>query len=1450
MKHPFIRRGLALALALVFALSLSIPLTAPARADDLTLSIKVPEGTKWPLVVGDTITLEAVWSSGTNPAEEPSGVRYSWDCTDTDEAVLELSEKTGKSITVTAKGSGSAAITLTASQLIEGELKQIGTAKLEQLSVTSLVIKLANVTAGESAQLVVGQGETTLKADWSNGTPAGVKAEDITYTWACSGDTGAVTWPADGSSTDSAKVKAATAGTANVTVKAAWGDSRTAEAKCDLKVIGPELEGIEILIGSKLTTGSADLVVGGKAQLEAKWANDQRPSGVTVTYKWEITGDTDAVTLDKTTGNPVNVTAKMLELDDLPQAVTITVTASWGDGGQKQATCTLNIKAVAAESIKLDQETLTLAVDESATLTATVLPENASNKDIVWESSDDKIATVTQNGVVTGVAVGGPVTITASSGDVKATCTVYVTSAAPSIEISGPTTIIFTSKTTSWTLTARPSNLPEGAKTEIRWSVSYFETGKEKYTKLPQFKGPDGNPQTTGTGEIVTIVSNGAGEFIFTAEVVVDGKVVALATKRVTISGIVLAGPMLGDDGKLNMYVGDSTTLTAEVFGDAGSVKKVEWNSSDPSVVSVMNNTGNLNAWGIGRASITVTRGDYSAICVVEVGEDTSVVLGPYTSYMGKRISPSNPPILSALYSALNAMSQRKTAEHGQFADEVNKIGYGLDYITNLYVSPNQGTLYFNYSTESNTGAGVGTNDQFAQKAGGSKLSLDRLYFVPKQGFVGTAEITFNAVALNRTNFSGVIRMEVGADVSGSGSGYQISYLARAGEPVQFLADDFNAYCQQHPSSYRSFSYITFNLPKASEGVLYYNYIAGSGSLVSSSIQFTQTGRYTIDNVCFVPNPAYEGEVIISFRAVDTAGDVVNGTLTVNVISASVAGDSSVVTVVGERGRPVTLQSEMFNAACKETIYDTLHFVTFDLPGQTEGTLYYNYQSNGTYESRVTPTDLYYYSGVPGLGGVTFVPASNAAGRIAISYTGYGVGGASFRGTLYISLEEVDRSTIYYTVPKGGVVTFSLSDFNAAAQRMAGSNVSYVIFRGASDSGRELGSLRHRTNSTGTANQLVSWYSSGHTSSSSYVYYASPTSSQRGLGRVFFQANNTVGSVTITYTAYRGTPTGSASNHTELYTGKIVIQVGADAPADAELSCNTGGNTSTALLALQVYNACDAAMKGSLDYIEITSVPASDEGHLYFNYDYRNFGSGTVVKAGDRFYRTGSPGISQLTFVPFARFAGKAEITYIGYSADRQEQVSGRIIVNVTKSTVSYFNDMSRHTWAVDSVEYLRRNGTVQGVGDGRYSPGGTVKRGDFVLMLVRAYGLTATGGSPFSDVPAGKYYANAIGIAYQLGIVSGNNGKFKPEDDLTRQDAMVMIYKTLKATGKTTTNGLAADLSGYYDEGEIASYAREAMGSLIQMGVVAGDGSGYLTPRSRLNRAQAAILLHAMMTL
>ena len=105
---------------------------------------------------------------------------------------------------------------------------------------------------------------------------------------------------------------------------------------------------------------------------------------------------------------------------------TATVTVTTEDGGYT-GSCSVTVTGISVESVSLDHTILTIAKDATAQLTATVLPENASNPSVTWSSSDETIATVSEDGIVTGIKAGSAtITVTTEDGNKTTSCQVTV----------------------------------------------------------------------------------------------------------------------------------------------------------------------------------------------------------------------------------------------------------------------------------------------------------------------------------------------------------------------------------------------------------------------------------------------------------------------------------------------------------------------------------------------------------------------------------------------------------------------------------------------------------------------------------------------------------------------------------------------------------------------------------------------------------------------------------------------------------------------------------------------------------------------------------------------------------------------------------------------------------------------------------------------------------------
>lgn len=183
---------------------------------------------------------------------------------------------------------------------------------------------------------------------------------------------------------------------------------------------------------------------------------------------------------------------------------------------------------------------------------------------------------------------------------------------------------------------------------------------------------------------------------------------------------------------------------------------------------------------------------------------------------------------------------------------------------------------------------------------------------------------------------------------------------------------------------------------------------------------------------------------------------------------------------------------------------------------------------------------------------------------------------------------------------------------------------------------------------------------------------------------------------------------------------------------------------------------------------------------------------------------------------------------------------------NTTPGQTSAFSDLSDVAWAKEAILTLSDAGIISGTGANTFSPNDSIKRGDYVRLLMLMLKPAADGEAKgFSDVPKDSYYEQQILLAQQTGIAKGNSdGTFQPEQQISRQDMMVMTERALIQLGYLQANADSKNLAAYSDAEQISSYARASMANLIAAEFIEGN-NGQLNPLSQTTRAEAAVFLY-----
>ncbi len=430
--------------------------------------------------------------------------------------------------------------------------------------------------------------------------------------------------------------------------------------------------------------GKITAVGGGKATITATAGKVSATCEVTVTVsatgvelsKSAITLEKDAEETLTATVAPENSTDKVVWSSSAPAIADVdqtgkvtakavgkaTITAT---AGTATATCKVTV-VISATGVTLNKTAIALEKGATETLTATVAPENSTDK-VVWSSSDDTIAEVDQTGKVTAVG-GGTAIITATAGKVSASCEVTVTVPVASITLDKNTLELKKGATAVLTATVEPSDADDKtvvwkslnqdvATVDQNGKVPAVASGTAKITATAGGKTAEctvtvTNPATKIEIDDVTVLTGSEKEIVIkttptdaddignvtytsadeTVAKVVDGKVIGVKAGETTITAT--AGTLTAqfkvtvtdeekpatsitlDKTTLSVEMGKTDVLTATVL-PADTTDKVVWSSSNEAVATVEN--GKVTAVSGGKAVITATAGSVSATCEVTV---------------------------------------------------------------------------------------------------------------------------------------------------------------------------------------------------------------------------------------------------------------------------------------------------------------------------------------------------------------------------------------------------------------------------------------------------------------------------------------------------------------------------------------------------------------------------------------------------------------------------------------------------------------------------------------------------------------------------------------------------------------------------------------------------------------------------------------------------------------
>lgn len=330
---------------------------------------------------------------------------------------------------------------------------------------------------------------------------------------------------------------------------------------------------------------------------------------------------------------------------------------------------------------------------------------------------------------------------------------------------------------------------------------------------------------------------------------------------------------------------------------------------------------------------------------------------------------------------------------------------------------------------------------------------------------------------------------------------------------------------------------------------------------------------------------------------------------------------------------------------------------------------------------------------------------------------------------------------------------------------------------------------------------------------------------------------NCTGGTFAIYGVKPGTTIKSSTNFTKLCEGTIdfVIDGG-----------SVSGNTKKVdLLASQTYsNFYYDLINSNVASVRFVSVTG---GKLI----YRDVSSQTPITPGTDVYYLSSTGylagrkmLSNVVFLPGYNQTS-ATITLKAFDA-KDKSANAQYIFTIKPVTTSSFSDMNGYSSYAGSVGLMTNLGIINGVGNNKFNPTGTVTRGEWITMLYRAAGSPAVYSSvSFTDVPS--WCKDAVQWAVQNGITDGiGNNKFGPDMTLDRMQIVTFMYRFAKLQGMDVSSTLY--LSAYTDGNTVDAWAQPAMKWALQKGYLDPVG-GKIQPKGTMTRVLVADCLTRLLT-
>lgn len=632
-------------------------------------------------------------------------------------------------------------------------------------------------------------------------------------------------------------------------------------------------------------------------------------------------------------------------------------------------------------------------------------------------------------------------------------------------------------------------------------------------------------------------------------------------------------------------------------------------------------------------------------------------------------------------------------------------------------------------------------------------------------------------------------------------AGTTLRYRVDSDEVLEIPDDQLNDYCKDRTGYGVSSIWFT-DLPSAHEGMLTYadstdrQYNIREGSAISYS---------SLYYLVFTPDEDFDGTLTIPFEGQSDNGLYYDGQLEIEVYSdnETVAGgvmDRYTIQV----DQVLRLSSDDFD----NFVFDTtdhgyaVDYIRFTaLPAAGVGVLYETY---GTWYQKEAEANKDYTADQ--IDQMTFVPASGYQGTVTLPFTGRADSGERFSASLVVTVGSSGAVSGDVTYDTGVNTTVVLSgrDFDAYVREEMGDGLSLIWF-----------------SALPTANKGVFYFDFNGLTGDAVNRDAMYSYSE--LSRIsFVPAGNYQGAVSV---PFEGVTVNGKS-----FSGELVIRVGSAGYDTVTISLKSGVGGALAFRAADFNAACKEETGFDLDYV-VFDYASGTGGYLYSQYDQE----GQSLVGSEKYYRSGTPGLDQVTFVPGAATGSAVTIPFTGRTVEGsffRGQVELSFTALTTPDDIQYTSDGTAiHFSAVDFVTAC-------------------AGRGGQMLKTVRFLTPDVTGGKLCYGFRSPAQYQGAVSTALEYGLSGSwqlNEVAFLPEAGYSglvqfpyvgTDEAGILYTGVVKVQVTSPTDSRFEDMASY-------SWAVPSVEFLAEYGITTGAGTAAtFSPAGPMTRCDYVLML------